>query len=150
MDVPMVALLRIAYSEIAMEIGIAVGQAAPDQRPAHGAIMEQLDFTDGMRLTDLANGAQLTPQSAGELVDQLEELGYVVRRPDPDDRRAKRIFRTAKAKRATRAAIEAAQRSDASLRELLGNRRYQRLKDDLSAIIDDRGRTVGPPIDAGS
>ena len=99
-------------------------KVAPDQRPAHGAIMEQLDFTDGMRLTDLARGAQLTPQSAGELVDQLESLGYVERRPDPDDRRAKRIFRTAKAKKATNAAIRAAQRSEQSLRALLGDHRY--------------------------
>jgi hypothetical protein len=39
--------------------------------------MEQLDFNDGMRVTDLAKGAELTPQSALELVDQLEALGYL-------------------------------------------------------------------------
>ena len=32
----------------------------------------------------------------GELVDELEELGYVVRRPDPTDRRAKLIILTTK------------------------------------------------------
>ncbi len=147
METPTVALLRVAYSEIAAEIGEAVAKVAPDQRPAHGGIMEQLDFTDGMRLTDLAQGAQLTPQSAGELVDQLEDLGYVERRPDPDDRRAKRIYRTAKAKKATRTAIEAAQRSEKSLQELLGDERYKLLREDLSAIIQTHGGTVGPPID---
>lgn len=146
METPTVALLRVAYSGIAREIGKAVFKVAPDQRPAHGAIMEQLDFTDGMRLTDLAQGAQLTPQSAGELVDQLEDLGYVERRPDPDDRRAKRIYRTAKAKKAAKTAIEAAQRSEQSLQALLGDRRYQLLRRDLIAIIDARGDTVGPPI----
>lgn len=146
METPTVALLRVAYSEIASEVGSAVREIAPDQRPAHGAIMEQLDFTDGMRLTDLANGAQLTPQSAGELVDQLEALGYVERRPDPDDRRAKRIYRTAKAKRATQAAIQAAQQSDEKIRALLGDRRYQHLRQDLATIIEAQGATVGPPI----
>lgn len=107
--------------------------------------MEQLDFTDGMRLTDLAKGAQLTPQSAGELVDQLEQLGYVTRRPDPDDRRAKRIYRTAKAKRVTQAAIGAARRSDEEIKGLLGDRRYKQLRQDLAAIIEARGGTVGPP-----
>ena len=150
MEIPTVALLRVAYSEIASEIGEAVAEVAPDQRPAHGAIMEQLDFTDGMRLTDLAQGAQLTPQSAGELIDQLEELGYVERRPDPDDRRAKRIYRTAKAKKATKAAIEAAQRSEGSLQALLGDQRYKRLREDLSAIVQTHGGTVGPPIDSAT
>lgn len=145
METPTVALLRVAYSQIATEIGTAVRQVAPDQRRAHGAIMEQLDFTDGMRLTDLANGAELTPQSAGELVDQLEELGYVERRPHPDDRRAKRIYRTAKAKQATQAAMEAAQLSEKKIKSLLGARRYSQLRSDLTEIIKAQGGTVGPP-----
>jgi DNA-binding MarR family transcriptional regulator len=145
METPTVALLRVAYNEIASEIGVAVSKVAPDQRPAHGAIMEQLDFTDGMRLTDLARGAHLTPQSAGELVDQLEALGYVERRPDPDDRRAKLIYRTAKAKKATATAIRTSQRCEESLQELLGVRRYRELREDLGAIIEARGGTVGPP-----
>lgn len=146
METPTVALLRAAYNEIATEIGAAVRQVAPDQRAAHGAIMEQLDFSDGMRLTDLARGAELTPQSAGELVDQLEELGYVERRPDPEDRRAKRIYRTAKAKRATQAAINAARQSEEKIENLLGQRRYTQLRSDLANIIEAQGGTVGPPI----
>lgn len=148
METPTVALLRVAYNEIASEIGSAIRKVAPDQRPVHGAIMEQLDFTDGMRLTDLAAGAQLTPQSAGEIVDQLEALGYVERRPDPDDRRAKRIYRTKKAKRATQAAIKAAQRSDDTIKSLLGDRRYKEFRRDLATIIQAQGATVGPPIPA--
>ena len=146
METPTVALLRVAYNEIAREIGTAVRQVAPDQRPAHGAIMEQLDFTDGMRLTDLANGAELTTQSAGELVDQLEELGYVERRPDPDDRRAKRIYRTAKAKRATQAAINAAAQSEEKIKSVLGERGYTQLRNQLADIIEAQGGTAGPPI----
>jgi DNA-binding MarR family transcriptional regulator len=150
METPLVALLRVAYNEIAAEIGTAVLRVAPDQRPAHGAIMEQLDFTDGLRLTDLAKGAELTPQSAGELVDQLEELGYVERRSDPDDRRAKRIYRTGKAKRATQAAINAAQKSEEKIKRLLGEGRYARLRHDLADIIEAQGGTVGPPTKSQS
>lgn len=146
MEIPTVALLRVAYNEIATEIGTAVRQVAPDQRPAHGAIMEQLDFNDGMRLTDLAKGAELTPQSAGELVDQLEELGYVERRPDPDDRRAKRIYRTAKAKRATQAAINAAAQSEEKIKSVLGERGYTQLRNQLADIIEAQGGSAGPPI----
>ena len=41
---------------------------------------------EGSRLTDLAAQAQVTKQTAGELVDQLERRGYVERVPDPSRR----------------------------------------------------------------
>ena len=44
---------------------------------------------DGSRLTDLADQAQMTKQSASVMVDQLERLGYVRRVPDPTDGRAR-------------------------------------------------------------
>jgi DNA-binding MarR family transcriptional regulator len=147
MDIPTVALLRLAYHELANEVGAAVRRVAPDQRPAHGSIMEQLDFEDGQRLTDLAEGAGIAPQSAGELVDQLETHGYVERRPDPDDRRAKRIYRTTKAKKASKAAIDAAQRSELELKQLLGEKRLAALRDDLERIVEAKGGIIKPPID---
>jgi DNA-binding MarR family transcriptional regulator len=52
----------------------------------------------GSRLSELARGANMSPQAVGELVDELEFLGYVVRRPDPPDRRAKLIVLTRKGK----------------------------------------------------
>jgi DNA-binding MarR family transcriptional regulator len=48
------------------------------------------------RLSELARDANMSPQATGELVDGLESLGYVVRRPDPRDRRAKLIVLTRK------------------------------------------------------
>lgn len=46
---------------------------------------------EGSRLTDLAEQSQMTKQSAGVMVDQLERLGYVRRVPDPTDGRARLI-----------------------------------------------------------
>ena len=62
-------------------------------RPAHATVLGLLPF-EGARLTDLAESAQMTKQSMGELVDQLEELGYVERVPDEEDGRAKKIVFT--------------------------------------------------------
>jgi DNA-binding MarR family transcriptional regulator len=45
----------------------------------------------GTRLTDLAEQALVTKQTAGHLVDQLERAGYVRRSPDPTDGRARLI-----------------------------------------------------------
>ncbi len=62
-------------------------------RPAHSAVFVNIDRA-GSRLTRLAERAAMTPQAMGELVDDLQELGYVERVPDPADRRAKLIVLT--------------------------------------------------------
>jgi DNA-binding MarR family transcriptional regulator len=49
---------------------------------------------DGSRLTELASSARMTLSAMSELVDDLERLGVVERRPDPSDGRAKLICLT--------------------------------------------------------
>lgn len=53
----------------------------------HTALLANLDL-EGTRITVLAERADMTKQSMGELVQELEEKGYVDRIPDPTDRRA--------------------------------------------------------------
>ncbi|MFC7591361.1 MarR family winged helix-turn-helix transcriptional regulator [Nonomuraea antimicrobica] len=70
-------------------------QGHPGLRPRHGAVLAYLD-EEGSRATDLAAQSGQHKQVIGTLVDELVELGYVERRPDPADRRAKLIVPTAK------------------------------------------------------
>ncbi|GII57326.1 MarR family transcriptional regulator [Planotetraspora thailandica] len=65
----------------------------PRVRPRHGAVMAYLD-AEGSRATDLAHQSGQHKQVIGTLVDELAELGYVRREPDPEDRRAKLIVPT--------------------------------------------------------
>lgn len=51
---------------------------------------------DGSRLTELAEAAQVTKQTAGFLVDQLANAGYIERNPDPADARARLVRVTAR------------------------------------------------------
>jgi DNA-binding MarR family transcriptional regulator len=48
----------------------------------------------GVRLTDIAARAQLSLAATSELVNDLQELGYLERHPDPSDGRAKLICLT--------------------------------------------------------
>jgi DNA-binding MarR family transcriptional regulator len=50
----------------------------------------------GIRLTELASRAQLSLAATSELVNDLVALGYLTRRPDPADGRAKLIDLTAR------------------------------------------------------
>ncbi|MGW0806160.1 MarR family winged helix-turn-helix transcriptional regulator [Nonomuraea sp. NPDC002799] len=70
-------------------------QGHGETRPRHGAVLAYLD-EEGSRATDLAAQSGQHKQVIGTLVDELVELGYVERRPDPADRRAKLIVPTEK------------------------------------------------------
>jgi DNA-binding MarR family transcriptional regulator len=61
--------------------------------PSHHALYENID-PGGTRLTELAARADMTHQSMGELVATLERGGWVERRPDPTDGRARLIVLT--------------------------------------------------------
>jgi DNA-binding MarR family transcriptional regulator len=86
-------LLGRAHKVLNERIRSGVVAAGHPIRPAHSAVFVNIDRA-GSRLTNLAERAAMTPQAMGELVDDLAELGYVERVPDPADRRAKLIMLT--------------------------------------------------------
>src|SRR6266568_6602177 len=92
--VPLLGLLDAAAESVLVEFRRDLEEAGyADIRPTHGCVFRFVR-DDGMRLTELARLAAMTKQSVGELVDDLVELGYVERIPDPEDRRAKLICLT--------------------------------------------------------
>ena len=79
---------------IRAELFARLAERGHDQiRPCHRALLGYLDDA-GVRLTELAALLDQPKQYAGRLVDELEALGYVERRPDPHDRRSKLIVPT--------------------------------------------------------
>lgn len=97
----------------------------------------------GSRLTDLADQAQMSKQSAGALVDQLERLGYVRRAPDPEDGRARLIVLERRGRRAIEVAMAALDEIHAEWRAHLGARNFtqlQQLLDQLREITDPYAR----------
>jgi DNA-binding MarR family transcriptional regulator len=62
-------------------------------RPKHGAVLAFID-RGGTRAIDLAQRSGQHKQVIGTLIDELEDLGYVTRQPDPADRRAKLVVPT--------------------------------------------------------
>ncbi len=66
-----------------------------DLRDAHMHVFGSVGV-NGIRLTELAARAQLGLATMSELVTELEQLGYLERRPDPTDGRARLIYPTAR------------------------------------------------------
>lgn len=74
----------------------AEGQArGAGLRFPHSQILGNMVGVEGIRLTELAGRATLSLAACSELVNELEGLGYLERRPDPTDGRAKLIAPTA-------------------------------------------------------
>ena len=68
--------------------------AEHDITPPQLFLLTSLGKQDGLRGCDLAQQVCLDSSSLTGLIDRTEKLGLVERRPDPDDRRAQRIFLT--------------------------------------------------------
>lgn len=136
---PTAGLLGRAYNTLSAEIFDRVRSAgAADIRPSHGNVMEQLTMEQPLRLSDIAQRSGITAQSAGALVDELEELGYVERRPDPSDRRAKLIHLTTKGRRNAQVAFDIVTEIEKELEHQLGKRSLAQVRRALIAMAEVR------------
>jgi MarR family transcriptional regulator, transcriptional regulator for hemolysin len=61
---------------------------------AKWAVLARLERFEGLRQNELADMLDLQPISLTRLLDGLAHNGLIERRPDPDDRRAKRLYLT--------------------------------------------------------
>ncbi|MGI8562718.1 MAG: MarR family winged helix-turn-helix transcriptional regulator [Candidatus Dormibacter sp.] len=142
------ALLGQAYSRLGHRIVEGVVAAGYPQRPAHSGVFAHIDMA-GTRLTDLAARANMTPQAMGELVDDLEQRGYLSRHPDPADRRAKLIVLSETGRGCMQAAFDTIGRLEGDLEALLGARALNQLRRSLQRILAEpwerpaRGRALG-------
>ena len=62
----------------------------PDIRPSHSQVFANLGM-GSVRVTELAERAQVTQQAMGKMLKELERLGYIARDIDAGDKRAREI-----------------------------------------------------------
>ncbi|TWP46921.1 MarR family transcriptional regulator [Lentzea tibetensis] len=89
---------------------------------------------DGTRLTVLAEAAQVTKQTAGFLVDQLERAGYVERVPDPADGRARLVRLTGRALEGIPVADREVAKVEQEWERHIGKRRMAQLRETLTML----------------
>jgi DNA-binding MarR family transcriptional regulator len=126
-------LLFIAYREVEDRVFAALAAAGHDLTRAQFRLVQRIG-PDGTRLTELAAAAQVTKQTAGSVVDQLERSGYVHRTPDPRDGRARLVRVGARGQAARPVAEAAVAQVEAEWRAHLGERRWQQLRTALTSL----------------
>ncbi|MFC5177583.1 MarR family winged helix-turn-helix transcriptional regulator [Nocardioides taihuensis] len=130
-----VSMLGQAYSLLGFQVVEGVVGAGYPQKPKHSAVFAQIS-PEGSRLTELAHRAGMTPQSMAEIVDELVELGYVVRRPDPADRRAKLVVLTRRGRDAVAAGRRTIEGLEDRVTEILGERGHRDLRRLLGKLLE--------------
>ena len=120
-------LLFVAYRALEQRAHEAVLEAGiTDITLAQARIAARIG-PHGTRVSDLADQARVTKQSAGFLVDQLAAAGYVERVPDPADRRARLVRLTARAQRVVKTANAEVERVLAEWADHVGAERLQEM-----------------------
>lgn len=132
-------LLFIHYRAMETRVFQALEDAGfSDITPAQARLLQRIG-PNGTRVTELADAAQVTKQTASFLVDQLERAGYVRRTPDPADARARLVLLSDRAATARPVADAAVAAVEAEWRTHLGARRWDQLRaalTDLREITD--------------
>lgn len=103
-------------------------------RVAHTALFPHVDL-EGTRLTEIAKRLGMTKQAAGQLVDELEEMGVLERIPDPADARAKLVRFSKKGRRGLLEGLEVLREIEDEMREVVGDAKMRAMHEALAAII---------------
>ncbi|VFA98157.1 homoprotocatechuate degradation operon regulator, HpaR [Nocardia cyriacigeorgica] len=131
---PLGLLLFLPYRAMENRVFAALADAGyADVTLAQARIVQRIG-PDGTRLTELAEQAQVTKQTAGFLVDQLERAGYVERVPDPTDGRARLVRLSARGQRASAVANAVAAEVEHEWSRHLGPRATAQLRRALTRL----------------
>ncbi|NIB44448.1 winged helix-turn-helix transcriptional regulator [Pseudomaricurvus alkylphenolicus] len=90
-----------------------------DLRIVHLGVFRQID-DDGTRLTEIAERIGITKQAMMYLVNECEDMGYLERKSDPTDGRAKIVRFTPKGKKLMKRAKQIIADQEEALEKLIG------------------------------
>jgi DNA-binding MarR family transcriptional regulator len=143
-------LVRLLH-RMRMEVFLESQPKIPAIRFPHLQIIGNIVGTDGIRLTDLANKAALSLAACSELVNDLESLGFLERRPDPSDGRAKLISPTAAGRKLLDAAARGIEGLEGRWRSLCPPGAFDEALTTLDRLLRElEGKEPGPGGNAES
>jgi DNA-binding MarR family transcriptional regulator len=127
-------LMFIAHRAAEARVFEAVRSAGFDDLTLAQSRIGQRLNREGIRVTDIAEQAGVTKQTAGALVDELEANGYVTRRPDQADARARLVVLTDRGERLCGTAAAEIAKVETEWREHLGAKAYDELRAALLSL----------------
>jgi len=130
------ALMRLPWEAVASRMLRALHANGFDDIDAPQLSVLLWPGPEGLRPSELATRTRMTKQALNYLLGNLQRLGYLERRPDPGDRRARRIALTNRGRAlipVIRGAVEETEREWAAA---LGDDRFGQLRELLVELND--------------
>lgn len=122
-----------ALNERLMAQCVAAGHAG--LRASFNQVLARLS-SSGTRIVDIANACHITQQAAGQLIGELEKLGYVKRRPDSSDKRAKQLALTARGERLLKDCNRLAAEAEFELAQAIGDKAFAALRGHCAKLCE--------------
>jgi DNA-binding MarR family transcriptional regulator len=122
------ALLRIPWEAVQRHMLERLHEHGFDDLDAAHLNVFQYPGPQGPRPSELAARLRISKQALNYLLGQLERLGYLERRPDPDDLRSKRVALTPRGTSAICVIREAVGEVESTWAQQLGPERFAQLR----------------------
>ena len=139
-DEPDLAILLVAANRCLDDRLVAAVRetGARDMRPAFGFVIRAV-AAEEPTVGRLAKMLGVSRQAASKVADEMVVRGYLLRGPDPDDRRRTRLRLSAKGRRVRERAAAESDAIEAELRAAAGERAVRGLRAALMAFVEREG-----------
>jgi DNA-binding MarR family transcriptional regulator len=128
------ALLRMPWEAVQRRmLAVLHARGFDDLDSAHLTVF-QYPGPEGTRPSELAGRLRISKQALNYLLGELERLGYLERRPDPNDLRSKRVALTPRGTSAIGVIREAVEELENDWANQLGSERFAELRDLLREL----------------
>jgi len=122
------ALLRVPLEAVQRHMLERLHERGFDDLDVAHLNVFQYPGPQGARPSELAARLRISKQALNYLLGELERLGYLERRPDPDDLRSKRVALTPRGTSAIGAIREAVGEMETAWAQQLGAKRFAQLR----------------------
>jgi DNA-binding MarR family transcriptional regulator len=122
------ALLRMPWEQVLRRMLVELHEHGFDDLDAPHLNLLLYPGPQGARPSELAARRGMTKQAVNYLLGELERLGYLERRADPDDRRSKRVALTPRGERAAHTIRDAVRGIERDWQKQLGRERFAELR----------------------
>ena len=141
-------LLALAYQEFVRQLHDDLAEQGYDDLGGSDGFVFRALAEQPMKVSALAGRLDISKQGAGQIVDDMERRGYVVRRPHPDDARARLVDLSARGRDALAAARTFHRHRETELVDELGPPVVGSLRTALTALSGGRSELRDPRLRA--
>jgi DNA-binding MarR family transcriptional regulator len=131
------SLLSLSFSAMNQELHNRLKEAGfGDVRPAHSFLFQGL-MPDGATAKTLVAHLGISKQAVSQMLDYLEECGYVARKPHPSDGRGKMVVLTERGWSLVRTKENIYKEIEQRWTRMIGSDHMKTLQQDLKHIIEN-------------